>query len=56
MSSGDGIAAGGGGSMGEWAGGCLDGTTGSGNKAIASSPDDVSMVICVVVFGAVRRV
>ena len=38
----------GGGSIAELLVGAFDGTTGSGNADIASSPDDVSIVICAV--------
>ena len=55
-SLGDGIVgfAGGGGSIPECVVGALDGTTGSGNGAIASSDEAVSIVIWVVALGAVR--
>ena len=39
---------GGGGSMAECVVGAFDGMTGSGRAAIASSEEDVSIVICVV--------
>lgn len=44
-STGDAIGAGGGGSIDEEFLGCLEGNIGSGNAAIASSEDEVSMVI-----------
>lgn len=46
----------GGGSMAESVLGALDGTAGSGKAGIASSADEVSIVIWVVVFGAGRCV
>lgn len=57
-SFGDGIEAlaGGGGSIADCAVGALEGTTGSGNGAMASSVDAVSIVICTVGFRVVRRV
>lgn len=57
-SFGDGIEvlAGGGGSMADCVVGALEGTIGSGNGAIASSVDAVSIVICTVSFRLVRWV
>ena len=57
ISLGDGIEMfDGGGSMAECVIGALDGTAGSGKAGMASSADEVSMVICVVALIVVRCV
>lgn len=53
---GDGAFASGGGSMNELLPGTLELTIGSGKEAIASSADDVSIVICFVDFDGCRCV
>lgn len=55
-SIGDGTVVGGGGSIAECVVGCLEGMMGSGKAAIASSEEDVSIVIWVVLLEEGRSV